>query len=129
MSDFIEIQQRIITEIIRQILTAQFASSSDFQESLNESDLFELNETGNDIIKWNAGDLSFFDSLYDGKSVSNNEIITHTSKNIYFWNVHFFIEWVKNLVIVKDAELMRNNLWTCFRDTILTWWINEFNEN
>ena len=51
MSDFTEAQQRIIAEIVRQILAAQPASFSDFQKSSDESDSFELNETSNDIIK------------------------------------------------------------------------------
>ena len=51
MSDFIKIQQRIIIEIVRQILTAQSASSSDFQKLSDESNSFELNETDNNIIK------------------------------------------------------------------------------
>ena len=51
MFNFIEVQQYIITEIVRQILTAQPASFFDFQKSSDESDSFELNETNNDIIK------------------------------------------------------------------------------
>ena len=129
MSDFTETQQRIITEIVRQILTALPASSSDFQKSSDESNPPKLNEANNDSTKWNVEDLNFFDSLYNGKSINNNEVITHTNKNIYFWNVHLFIERVKNLIIIKNVELMRDNLWTCFWNTILIWWIDEFNEN
>ena len=51
MSDFTEIQQRIIAEIVQQILTVQFALSFNFQKSSNESDSFELNKTNNNIIK------------------------------------------------------------------------------
>ena len=119
MSDFTETQQCIIAEIVRQILAVQSASSSDFQKSLNESDLLELNETNNDIIKWNVKDLNFFDSLYDEKSVNNNEVIIHTSKNTYFRDVHLFIERIKNFVMIKDAELIRDNFWTCFWNTAL----------
>ena len=110
MFDFTETQQRIITKIVRQILAAQSASSFDFQKSSDKSGSPELNEADNGIIKWNAGDLDFFDSLYDGKSASNNEVIIYTGKNTYFRDVHFFIERVKNLVTIKDAELMRDNL-------------------
>ena len=51
MFDFIEIQQRIITEIVRRVLAVQFALSFNFQISSNKSDLLELDRAGNDIIK------------------------------------------------------------------------------
>ena len=45
-----------------------------------------------DIIRWNPGDLSFFDQMYDNKSVNTGSAIEHTGKNMYFRNVYLFIE-------------------------------------
>lgn len=46
--------------------------------------------------RWNANDLGFFDSHYDGKTVhSGAPPIEHTDKNTYFRNVHLFLNRAK----------------------------------
>ena len=39
----------------------------------------------------------------------------HAGENFYFRNVHIFINGMKNMVIIKDDKLVRNNLYTCFK--------------
>ena len=129
MSDFTEAQQRTIAEIVRQVLAAQSASSSGPQGPSGEPGPPGLDGAGNGTTRWNAGDLGFFDPLYDGKSASNSEAITHTGKDTYFRDVHLFIERAKDLATVKGAELVRDNLWTCLRGTALAWWTGEFSED
>ena len=40
-----------------------------------------------------------------------------------------FINRVNDLVIVKNVETIRENFWTCLKNTILTWWIDELIDN
>ena len=80
---------------------------------------------GGNGSKWNAGDLGFFDPMYDGKSVSNGSAIEHAGKETYFRDVHLFIERAKDLAIVKGANLIRENLWMSLRGTALEWWTAE----
>ena len=36
---------------------------------------------------------------------------------------------ILTLIVVKNVETIRENFWTCLRNTILTWWINELIDN
>ena len=45
--------------------------------------------------------------------------IMYVDKNIYFRDVHVFIERVKDMIIVKSAKKIRNNLYICLRDIAL----------
>ena len=58
--------------------------------------------------------------MYDEKFVIIESIIEHIEKNIYFRNVNDFIDRVKNMIDVKNVELIRQNLYICFRDIVLT---------
>ena len=126
--NFIEVQQRIIIEIVRQMLIVQSAFQSSFESSNDSksSNSTELNDfNNNDTFKWNAADFDFFDFFYDEKSADIENVMKHIHKNTYFQNVHFFIERARNVITTKNADLIRKNLWTCFRDTVFTWWIDE----
>ena len=56
--------------------------------------------------------------MYDGKSVITENFIEHIEKNIYFRNVHLFIERIKNMTVIKNAKMIKNNLYTRFRDIV-----------
>ena len=128
MIEFVEAQQRMIQEMIKQTIVS-LATTSSF-DSLSLSDLSNQNAAENEYqSRWNLANLDFFDLMYDDKFVSTEETMKHIEKNTYFRDVHFFIERVKNLVTIKDIELIRENLWTCLRDTALAWWTDELSEN
>ena len=57
--------------------------------------------------------------MYNGKFVVIDDFIEYINKNIYFRNVNVFIERIKNIIEVKKIELIRQNLYICFKNTIL----------
>jgi hypothetical protein len=75
--------------------------------------------------RWNAVDLEFFDSIYDEKILVTVEFMQHVEKDIYFRDVHLFLDRVKNFVMTKEVEIERNNLYTCLRESIMTWYTIE----
>ena len=58
--------------------------------------------------------------MYNEKFVVINGFIEHINKNIYFRNVNVFIEQVKNIIKIKEIELIRQNFYICFKSTTLT---------
>ncbi len=63
-----------------------------------------------------TADLEFFDSIYDDKILTTAESMQHAGKDIFFRDIHLFIDRVKDIIVIKDAEIVRNNLYTCLRD-------------
>ena len=48
------------------------------------------------ILRWNPNELRFFDFQYDGKIIHSDAVsIKYIDKDIYFRDVHFFIDRVK----------------------------------
>ena len=80
-------------------------------------------------FKWNAFELRFFDSLYDEKSAVTDNVIEHFDKNTYFRNIHIFIERIKNIAHIKNDTIVRNNLYICLRETVLTWYTSNLRKN
>ena len=104
--------------------------SFDSFDSLNFQDTStSKNVDNNHNNKWNVDEIDFFDFMYDDKSIVIENFIVHIDKNIYFRDVTNFIDRVKNMTNVKNVELIRHNFYTCFRDTILIWYIIVFIEN
>ena len=56
--------------------------------------------------------------MYEFKFVVIENSIKHFDKNIYFRDVNIFIDRVKNKIIVKNIELIRQNFYIYFRDII-----------
>ena len=115
--------QNAINEIIRQYVTAN-SSISKFAEFSKSAEL-SISAVSFENFRWNASEIDFFDSMYDDKFIKTNEIMKHAEKNTYFKNVHFFIERVSNIVTIHDQQLIRKNLFTCFRNTALQWYTSE----
>ena len=57
--------------------------------------------------------------MYNEKFVAIDDFIEHINKNIYFQNVNVFIKQVKNITKVKKVELIRQNLYICFKNIVL----------
>ena len=56
--------------------------------------------------------------MYEIKFVVIENFIKYFDKNIYFRDVDIFIDRVKNMIVIKNVELIRQNLYICFRNTI-----------
>ena len=133
MIDFIVKQQRIIAVIVRKAIQtisrerddddddAESSDSSEFLESSNQND-----DNIDNNIKWNSANLDFFDSYYDDKSLTNEaSSIVNTDKNTYFRNVHLFIVRTKKMILTRDEQLIKNNLWFNLKNIALKWWTDE----
>ena len=75
--------------------------------------------SNNDNTRWNAEKLRFFDSMYDNKSINTEQVMKHVEKNIYFRDVHLFIDRAKNMTVIHDEQFVRENLFICLRETTL----------
>ena len=138
MKNFIQKQQRTIVVIVRkaiQIISRERNDDDDDAESFDSFDSSESsnqigeNVVDNDNSKWNSTDFDFFDFHYDDKFiVSEASVIVHIDKDIYFRDVHLFIVRVKKLIITKDEQLVRNNLWFSLQNIALEWWIDELSK-
>ena len=73
--------------------------------------------------------MKFFDSWYEDKNVIIDNFIEHVDKNIYFRDVHFYIEKIKNMSILKEVELIRHNLYNCMREHVLRWYTKMINND
>ena len=129
MIDFTVKQQRTIATIVREAIQTisrerdddeRDAESSDSSDLSESSDLNDDNNSNN--IKWNSVDLDFFDFFYDDKSLTSEaNLIVNTDKDIYFRDVHLFIVRVKKMILTRDEQLVRNNLWLSLKNTALKW--------
>ena len=115
--------QNAINETIRQYVAAN-SSISEFAK-FSESTELSVFAVSFENFRWNASEVEFFDSLYDEKSINIDQVMKHAKKNTYFRNVHFFIEKIKNIAIIQSEQHIRNNLFTCFKDSALQWYISK----
>ena len=67
--------------------------------------------------------------MYDDKSMNIDDFIVYIEKNIYFKDVHYFIRHIKNITTMKKIDIIRQNLWICFRKIALIWWIEKLIDN
>ena len=67
--------------------------------------------------------------MYNGKSAVTGNLIEHAGKDTYFRNIHLFVERAKDLATTKGEELVRQNLYTCFRGVALAWYTGMLTED
>ncbi len=79
--------------------------------------------TNTRLERWNSSDIDFFDSNFERKFAFTSEAVTHVEKNIYYRDVHVFVERVKKMIIVLESETIRKNLSSCLRESTLIWHI------
>ena len=78
---------------------------------------------------YNSTNFYFLDSNYNKKSIYTNKIIKHFEKNIFFQNVHFFINKTKNMIVSKKKQFIHDNLWFNFQEIVFNWWISKVSPN
>ena len=78
---------------------------------LNSLDFIKLaiNNLNNYIDTWNSQKINYFNFFYNNKTIIIDDLIKHIKKNIYFCNVHIFIDWIKNIIIIKSKKLIKFN--------------------
>ena len=97
-----------------------FVDSSSSSNSSKFSELFEV--VDNDDEKWISQKVNYFDFFYDNKTTIIDEFMKHVDKNIYFRDVHMFVDRIKNVIVIKSDKLVKNNLYICFKNRAFYWW-------
>ncbi len=120
--EFIETQRRELM-IMMQEFWIQRSSFSAFSAA---SAIIQTSDQKSE--RWVTADLEFFDSTYNEKILATIESMQYAEKNIFFKNIHLFIDRVKNFAMIKDYDAVKNNLYTCLRSMTMTWYTIEFFE-
>ena len=117
--------QKMFNDVIKQRKQQKSPKSSKSSDESRSDDI----EVDDSTFKWNSVELNFYDFNYDDKILNNDDAsMKHAEKNIYFRNVHLFVIRVKKTAMTKDSQLVKNNLWTCLKNTALKWYINELSD-
>ena len=114
------IKQQFIT---LRIFINEFRIIFDEREKRGERDEFNFFDDNKNNERWNVQKINFFDFHYDEKIVVIAFAMKHVNKNIYFRDVHVFIEKVKNMIIIKEIKMIRNNLYIWLCNTTFKWYI------
>ena len=126
VKNYSKLNKTMIKAKIRQKLqqTQQNNDQIDQSKSLESSDFsnsFDENLNIDESTFWRSKNLDFLDSklftFYDSNSMIRDD------KNVYYRNVHFFCERIRNLVAIKSEELIRVNLNICLFDYAFIWYI------
>ena len=126
--------KRILTRMQKMIENRQddiVSESRDERDSQEKSRLSELSnidavDDNDDQPRWHVENIEFFDSYYEGKSTSTTFVMKYVEKDIYFRDVHVFIDRAKDLASSsKEWEMIRINLSICLRGQALIWYIFE----
>ena len=123
-SDNIENLDFAVTTVITAVVNAavNVAMQNLSVESQDSEDSQDSSDDENQDSRWNVVDVEFFDLFYDEKFATIEDLIVHFEKNTYFRNVHVFIDRVKDMTLMKRFDVIRNNLFTCLRETALNWY-------
>lgn len=121
-----QIMAMIETAVNKALTTA--SRSSGFQESSklqrpqrSQRSQRDPNE-GDEVVRdnrWNCDDIGFFDLNHESKLAAIEEALTHSTKNIYYKDVHVFVKRIKKMSIVLKIEQVCRNLFSCLRGTTL----------
>ena len=109
--------QRIIDAVLDSYVTRHSSSqdSSNSQESSESQSVFGV-DNDHDTSAWRFEDFDFFDSHLSAKYGS--EPMIRDDKDVYYRNVHLFIERILDLVVTKDHDVVKINLNTCLQDIV-----------
>ena len=93
--------------------------SPDSLESSKPADIASAASDNSYNHRFNPAEIDLFDFLYDNKSMTIDDPIELADKDIYIRDVYLFIDRIENMTRIRNSELVRNNLYTCFRETIM----------
>ena len=90
----------------------------------------EPGTAGNGSSKWNPGEIGFFDPNHDNKSMEEGAPpIEYVGKDLYFRDVHLFLEHARDYIPVRGEEQLRTHLWTCLKGRAMNWWLGELGDD
>ena len=86
------------------------------------------NNFSNDDWKefFRAQNVEFFDSILN-ESYDSDDVV-QVERNVYYKNVYFFVERIKNAVNMYTIEKVRFNLFNCLKKTAQIWYIENFSD-
>ena len=104
-----------------QALVDDIRDTSSSQDERNEFDFVESTDDDDDETSfWKLEELKFFDSHFSNSY--DLESMIRDDKNVYYRNVHLFVERVKNLIVIKNVIMIKQNLNICLRNYALIWY-------
>ena len=124
MTEFTEAQERVIDAIVaRAVAAVRQGPQGTPGPQGDPGPPGPFGAEGNGGSSWRPEDLGFFDphlpTSYDTGPMIRD------GKDVYYRNVHLFIERVLDLASTKGADVVRTNLNTCLRGSALIWYIAE----
>ena len=133
--------QQLIVEVVTKTLAnynAQLTSRSLLSNLTGPSDLVRQSgladsseSTKNNISSRNfnfrVSDLGYFHSNLE--KIYEKEDIVIIDKEIIYREVYIFCRRVKDYAISIDEKKIRNNLFSCFRENALYWWLNSLTQD
>ena len=63
------------------------------------------------------------------KSAVIDNVIEHFDKDTYFRDIYIFIERIKYIAQIKEDTIVRNSLYICLRETVLTWYTSNLEKD
>ena len=76
--------------------------------------------------RWNQADLGYFDPHLD-RAHGEGEVVS-VGKDVYYRNVVLFVQRLQSLVTFKGAALVKANVATSLRGSVLEWYTSELSD-
>lgn len=119
----LEFMNNVIKRVIRKVTNQTTALRTNSTRSSDSSRPAEIE------ARWNSSDIEFFDFNFESQTTVTDVVVKHVEKDTYYRDVHVFVERIKKMTIVLNIDKVRQNLFTCLRDTALLWHTAELKEN
>ena len=78
----------------------------------------------NEDIHFHFEEVNFFNSHLDAKNYESDDIID-AEKKIYFYDIHLFINFFKNVIHIKTDEVIHHNFNKCLHSIAQNWYIRQ----
>lgn len=83
---------------------------NNFEQLVKNDNINDLNKIRHNDRQRNSSLMNFFDSMYDNKLITIDDIIEHVNKETYYQNVHVFINRIKDIIHVDELKIFCQNL-------------------
>lgn len=78
----------------------------------------------NNVVKeWNVEEIRFFDPNYEGTGP-----VINVGKHVFYKEVYVFIDWCKDMALLKGDNKLHTVLFQCFYGAALIWHFTELLE-
>ena len=96
---------------IRQSSTQAATKFQNFNKSNDNDQRQSMNEK-----EWTCEKIEFFNSI-----VENTTVVVNVRKHVFYRDVYTFVDRLKNMIISRDSDKLRNIISQCFRSFVLIW--------